>query len=428
MKARMPLRLLQEGWVLILLPLKVVSGGACVRPLVDFYMNLRGRREISGKKGLPETKGSLILRHVGFRQEQEGVALLGRTRCFVPWGGTRLTNWWRNLLFLQISFSVPAPDSHPGSPPANGMSFFSSQLRVDSQFPLPLFYCEVSRLFRVPSNQLVSNSFRILFAFFMIFQFNGVIPTASVFSQCFQLKRTESGIFHLAPRRGVSFLPTLNPPKRWKGSFFFVLPPRPWTISDRWIDDAPPALPFSLDDRSPNLCRLLQRLNESPYACKLMAKDRLLGHFGLSPRIEPLGKALDSIIFNKLLREEHHAATTPPSTRASRGASSFGDKRGKEGVAFSRATDILKSAATSSDRRLLYSVSHKDLDRILSLVLAKVVTLRGELLSHPVGESGEGQRRKLEEQVVRLQREATDLRAASKKEAVIKYQAGGKGS
>ncbi|KAL0301846.1 UNVERIFIED_CONTAM: hypothetical protein Sradi_6461400 [Sesamum radiatum] len=126
----------------------------------------------------------------------------------------------------------------------------------------------------------------------MIFQFNGVIPTASVFSQCFQLKRTESGIFHFASRRGVSFIPTLSPPKWWKGSFFFVLPPRPWTISNRWIDDAPPALPFSLDDRSPNLCRLLQRLNESPYACKLMAKDRLLGHFGLSPRIEPLGKAL----------------------------------------------------------------------------------------------------------------------------------------
>ncbi|KAL0286844.1 UNVERIFIED_CONTAM: Retrovirus-related Pol polyprotein from transposon TNT 1-94 [Sesamum calycinum] len=150
---------------------------------------------------------------------------------------------------------------------------------------------------------------------------------------------------------------------------------RPWTVPNRWIDDAPPALPFSLDDRSPNLCCLLKRLNESPYDY--------------------------DIIFNKLLREEHRAAM-PPSTRSSRGVSSSGDKRGKRSAtahpgeaASSRATDLLTGAATSSDRRLLSLVSREDLDKMLS----QSVTLRGELLSCPAGESGEGQRQKLEEQV-----------------------------
>ncbi|KAL0329614.1 UNVERIFIED_CONTAM: hypothetical protein Sradi_4948100 [Sesamum radiatum] len=92
----------------------------------------------------------------------------------------------------------------------------------------------------------------------------------------------------------------------------------------------------------------------------------------------------------------------------------------------SRATDILKGAATSSDKLLLLSlVSREDLDRMLSLVLAEAcfilglfltlrfnracdflvlfqaVTLRGELLLRPVGESGETQRRRLEGQVER---------------------------
>ncbi|KAL0344315.1 UNVERIFIED_CONTAM: hypothetical protein Sangu_1318900 [Sesamum angustifolium] len=37
----------------------------------------------------------------------------------------------------------------------------------------------------------------------------------------------------------------------------------------------------------------------------------------------------DDIMFNKLLREEHRAATTPPNTKSSQGASASGDKRGK---------------------------------------------------------------------------------------------------
>ncbi|KAL0446394.1 UNVERIFIED_CONTAM: hypothetical protein Slati_1767300 [Sesamum latifolium] len=190
------------------------------------------------------------------------------------------------------------------------MNFFTSQLRAGLRFPLPSFFCEVSHGFQVPLNQLVPNSIRILAAFYMVFQYNNLIPTFRVFSQYFQLKRTEPRVFHFAPRRGVSFLPTPSPPKRWKGDFFFVLPPRPWIVPHRWIYDYPPAVPFSHADRSFNLCCLLDKLNERPYDCRVLTKERLLSHFGLSSRTVPLQEPLDDIMFGKHLGDEHRAATT----------------------------------------------------------------------------------------------------------------------
>ncbi|KAL0327793.1 UNVERIFIED_CONTAM: hypothetical protein Sangu_1857300 [Sesamum angustifolium] len=81
------------------------------------------------------------------------------------------------------------------------MSFFASQLRVRLRFPLPSFICDISCEFQVPLNQLEPNSIHILVAFIVVFQYNNLIPTFKVFSQCFQLKRAEPGVFHLAPRR-----------------------------------------------------------------------------------------------------------------------------------------------------------------------------------------------------------------------------------
>ncbi|KAL0440525.1 UNVERIFIED_CONTAM: hypothetical protein Slati_2535500 [Sesamum latifolium] len=104
--------------------------------------------------------------------------------------------------------------------------------------------------------------------------------------------RTKPGVFHFAPRQSVSFLSTPSSPKRWKRDFFFVLPPRPWTIPRRWIYDSPPVVPFSFADRSFNLCDLLDRLNVKPYDCKDMTEERLLSHFSLSPRIVLLGVPL----------------------------------------------------------------------------------------------------------------------------------------
>ncbi|KAL0301503.1 UNVERIFIED_CONTAM: hypothetical protein Sradi_6427100 [Sesamum radiatum] len=102
-------------------------------------------------------------------------------------------------------------------------------------------------------------------------------------SLVFLLNLTEPGVFHFAPRRGVSFLPDPSSPKRWKGDFFFILSPRPWNVPHRWIYDSPPAVPFSLADRFSNLCAFLDKLNEKPYDCKELTEERLLSHFGLSP-------------------------------------------------------------------------------------------------------------------------------------------------
>ncbi|KAK4394331.1 Taxoid 7-beta-hydroxylase [Sesamum angolense] len=147
--------------------------------------------------------------------------------------------------------SVPPPDNHLSSPPLGYMSFFASQIRASLRFPLPSFFCDISSEFQVPLNQLAPNSIRILVAFSVVFQYNNLIPTFRVFSQYFQLKRAEPGVFHFAPRCGVSFLPTPSPHKRWK-----------------------------------------DKLNEKSYDCKELTEERLMSHFGLSPRVVPLQEPL----------------------------------------------------------------------------------------------------------------------------------------
>ncbi|KAL0430802.1 UNVERIFIED_CONTAM: hypothetical protein Sradi_0706200 [Sesamum radiatum] len=81
----------------------------------------------------------------------------------------------------------------------------------------------------------------------------------------------------------------------------------------------PPAVQVSLADRFFSFCGLLDKLNERPYDYRELTEERLLSHFGLSPRIVPL----------KHLKYEHKDATTPPATRSSKGTPSSSDLRGK---------------------------------------------------------------------------------------------------
>ncbi|KAL0442189.1 UNVERIFIED_CONTAM: hypothetical protein Sradi_0157800 [Sesamum radiatum] len=215
--------------------------------------------------------------------------------------------------------------AYPCSPPPGYMSFFASQLRAGLRFPLPSFFCDTSHEFQVLLNQLAPNSISILVAFSVVFQYNNLIPTFRVFSQCFQLKITEPGVFLLVLMCGVSFLPTLSPPSRWKGDLFFIFPPRPSNVPHRWIYDSPPAVPFSLADRTSNLCAFLDKLNEKAYDCKELAEERLLSHFSLSPRAVPLQEPLNDIMFSKHLRDEHRATTTSPVTRSSKEIPSSSD-------------------------------------------------------------------------------------------------------
>ncbi|KAL0447929.1 UNVERIFIED_CONTAM: hypothetical protein Slati_1920800 [Sesamum latifolium] len=91
----------------------------------------------------------------------------------------------------------------------------------------------------------------------------------------------------------------------------------------------------------------------------------------------------------------------------------------KEGAS-ARATNILKVALSPEDRRLMSSLSSEDLDRMLTLVLAK-----GKILSRPPGESSQAQgdvhMRKLEGRVERLLGEVAKVKD-SRKVAVGRYQ------
>ncbi|KAL0449100.1 UNVERIFIED_CONTAM: hypothetical protein Slati_1466400 [Sesamum latifolium] len=214
----------------------------------------------------------------------------------VDWGSsilktTHITQMRREFFILssQVIY-YPSPDGRAPFSPANCLSFFIAQVRSGLRFPIPAFYREVAHLFQVPLNQLVPNSFRIMASFFMIFRFNEYPVSAQVFSQCFHLKQADPGFFLFTSRPGVSFLPAPNPPKNWKKGFFFVLSFWPWGFLDRWIEEPPPSR--VVGERDTSLTSFINLLNERPYDSRAMIDERLLGHFGLSPQVEPLEEPL----------------------------------------------------------------------------------------------------------------------------------------
>ncbi|KAL0411718.1 UNVERIFIED_CONTAM: hypothetical protein Slati_3761500 [Sesamum latifolium] len=224
---------------------------------------------------------------------------------------------------------TPGPQSSAPSPQTNCLSFFLAQVRAGLRFSIPSFYQEVAQLFQVPLNQLVPNSFRIMASFYMIFRFNGHPVSAQIFSQCFCLKSASRGFFLLTPRPGVSFLPAPSAPKKWKSGYFFVLSPGSWGFPDRWIEETPPSL--SVRERDVSLTSFINLLNERPYDCRAMIDERLLGHFGLSPHVEPLDKSLVSVMFSKYLRElseKEKGGATPPS-HSGRGTPASSASKGK---------------------------------------------------------------------------------------------------
>ncbi|KAL0447818.1 UNVERIFIED_CONTAM: hypothetical protein Slati_1909700 [Sesamum latifolium] len=229
---------------------------------------------------------------------------------------------------------TPAPQSSAPSPQTNCLSFFLAQVRAGLRFFIPSFYQEVAQLFQVPLNQLVPNSFRIMASFYMIFLFNGHPVSAQIFSQYFCLKSASREFFLLTPRPGVSFLPAPSAPKKWKSGYFFILSPGSWGFPDRWIEETPPSL--SVRERDVSLTSFINLLNERPYDGRAMIDERLLGHFGLSPHVEPLDEPLADIMFKKYFREQFEkekGGNTPP---PSRGASAPSASKGKRSMSPSR--------------------------------------------------------------------------------------------
>ncbi|KAL0435157.1 UNVERIFIED_CONTAM: hypothetical protein Sradi_0223600 [Sesamum radiatum] len=170
---------------------------------------------------------------------------------------------------------TPGPQACAPFPPANCLAFFLAQICAGLRFPIPSFYQEVAQLFKVPLNQLVPNSFRIMASFYMVFHFNGHPVSAQIFSQCFCLLAASRGFFLMNPRPGVSFLPAPNAPKKWKSGFFFALSSWPWGFPNRWIEETPP--PMSVGERDVSLTSFINVLNEKSYDCRALIDERLLG-------------------------------------------------------------------------------------------------------------------------------------------------------
>ncbi|KAL0411684.1 UNVERIFIED_CONTAM: hypothetical protein Slati_3758100 [Sesamum latifolium] len=92
------------------------------------------------------------------------------------------------------------------------------------------------------------------------------------------------------PILGCLFFLLPIPLKNGKKEFFFVLSSWPWGFPNRWIEEPPSSV--AVGERDISLTSFINLLNERPYDCRAMIDERLLGHFGLSPRVEPLEEPL----------------------------------------------------------------------------------------------------------------------------------------
>ncbi|KAL2248629.1 UNVERIFIED_CONTAM: hypothetical protein Sindi_2336600, partial [Sesamum indicum] len=89
--------------------------------------------------------------------------------------------------------------------------------------------------------------------------------------------------------------------------------------------------PLQVGERSIALTSMLDILNDNLYDCQSLIDERLLGHFDLSPRVEPLGDSLENIMFSKLMRDHIlgvRTGGTPPSQSLRRTPTSS-ESRGK---------------------------------------------------------------------------------------------------
>ncbi|KAL0349810.1 UNVERIFIED_CONTAM: hypothetical protein Sradi_4130200 [Sesamum radiatum] len=153
----MPPRPLRGGRSLTLPLTEVAEGGVSVRPLVVFYMNPQKRRKkmMRRRKGSSQGEGDPRLGGSKVPQGTRGSCPSGSdwVSCLLSWDEV---NQLVKKFAISSDFTVlfPSLKAILVCLRSNNMSLFSSQLRVGLQFPIPLFYCEVSCHFQVPLNQL----------------------------------------------------------------------------------------------------------------------------------------------------------------------------------------------------------------------------------------------------------------------------------
>ncbi|KAL0319886.1 UNVERIFIED_CONTAM: hypothetical protein Sradi_5250100 [Sesamum radiatum] len=342
----------------------------------------------------------------------------------------------RQYFFIPDSQIIytPGPQARAPFPPANCLAFFLAQIHACLWFSIPPFYQEVARLFKVPLNQLVPNSFRIMASFYMIFHFNGHPVSAQIFSQCFCLKTASREFFLLTPRLAVSFLPAPSAPKKWKSGIFFALSSWPWGFPDRWIEETSP--PMSVGERDISLTSFINVLKEKPYDCRALIDERLLGHFGLSPHVEPLADIMFNKYFRELSDKERERGGSMPPSHSARGTYTSSASKGKRpmspsGGAPSKGPE--KIPGTARQGLLPYSppglpclipllpLAEKRRGYLLDLlVLYESCSAVLPLLRRrgvPPAESEETSAQKAEEKIKRMERENAQLREAKKEAA-----------
>lgn len=89
---------------------------------------------------------------------------------------------------LGYSLEIPNGRERPLTPRENGRTFWLAQLKAGLRFPIPSFFAQLSRLYKIPLNQLTPTSIRKAVFFHMIFSLEGVEDTATFFYRSHELK------------------------------------------------------------------------------------------------------------------------------------------------------------------------------------------------------------------------------------------------
>ncbi|KAL0434287.1 UNVERIFIED_CONTAM: hypothetical protein Slati_2763000 [Sesamum latifolium] len=151
-------------------------------------------------------------------------------------------------------------------------------------------------------------------------------------------------------------------------------------LVDSTLIKPPPSI--AVWEKDASLASFLTLLNERPYGSRVMIDERLLGHFGLSPQVEPLEEPLADIMFNKYFWDYaagERGGDTPPA-HLPRGTPASSGSKGKSpmsppiGVTSEGPAKRTRARVVPwEDRRFLAPLAREDLERKAALYLLKEV-------------------------------------------------------
>lgn len=180
---------------------------------------------------------------------------------------------------------IPGPEHRAHLPPLGYLTFFKAQLQSGLRFPLPPFYQEVARYFRVPIGQLQPNSFRHMATTYVLFRSLDLLITPAIFFLYYSCK-FKDGTFTISSRPNCKFItniPTSH--KHWKEHFFFLKLPVLPDCPTSWLPGLllqPELLPSH--KHSTFFIRSQERLGGKEYDARTLLHEDFLIRYGLSSR------------------------------------------------------------------------------------------------------------------------------------------------